>query len=77
MTKCFICGKGKLSKQKVSRIYDKDILVEDIQILKCASCGEEFTDEKEYSRTLNKVNAVRTAKVKIPLLARVVKQFLV
>ncbi|MFH0836113.1 MAG: YgiT-type zinc finger protein [Candidatus Micrarchaeota archaeon] len=77
MKNCPICGKGKLKKTTVTEVYDKDIVVEDIKVLKCSSCGEELTDSKEYDRIFKKVSAVKNAKTKIPLLARVVKQFLV
>ena len=59
---CIKC-ESRLEKTKTSRTFFGNIIVEDIEALKCKNCGEEYFDEKSYDKTLKKI---REIKGKIP-----------
>ncbi|MFH1586819.1 MAG: YgiT-type zinc finger protein [Candidatus Diapherotrites archaeon] len=59
---CTKCD-SKLEKAKTSKLFSGNIVVEDIETLRCTNCGEEYFDESSYEKTLKKVKEIKS---KIP-----------
>ncbi|MBI5035887.1 hypothetical protein HZC09_00950 [Candidatus Micrarchaeota archaeon] len=52
---------GKMSMARVNRLYaDGKILIENVEVSKCASCDFEIVGEKEYERIRKIVQDVQT-----------------
>jgi len=60
--KCHKC-RGSLEKTKTNKVFEDNILVENISAYRCKGCGELLFDEVSYNKTLK---AIKSVKRKIP-----------
>jgi YgiT-type zinc finger domain-containing protein len=67
--KCVKC-KSPTKKATVNKIFLDKYVVSDTTVYVCENCGEEYLDDKEYSRISAKVQEVDN-KLRIPELAEV------
>ena len=66
------CVKCKILTKKVTvnKIFMDKYVVSDAMVYVCENCGEEYLDDKEYSRIFTKVQEVES-KLRIPELQEV------